>query len=155
MNVYWSFVYTCQLPGASQWLIQGPFHQRPRSRAGKQKDKFIVRWNYVILRTSLLVRWWRIRLPMKETQELRVWSLDWEDPLQKEIATHSSIFAWKIPWTEEPGGLQSMGSQRVEHYWAAEHIYTVSELAFLESGFLTCEIETVILNHRILLQSLD
>ena len=38
-----------------------------------------------------------------------------EDPLEKEIATHSSILAWKTPWTEEPGGLQSMGSQRVRH----------------------------------------
>ena len=41
--------------------------------------------------------------------------LDWEDLLEKEIATHSSILAWKIPWTEEPGGLQSAGSQRVGH----------------------------------------
>ena len=40
-------------------------------------------------------------------------SLDWEDPLEKELATHSSILAWKIPWMEEPGGLQSTGSQRV------------------------------------------
>ena len=39
-----------------------------------------------------------------------VWSLDWEDPLEKGKATHSSTFAWKIPWTEEPGGLQSTGS---------------------------------------------
>ena len=39
----------------------------------------------------------------------------WEDPLEKEMATHSSILAWKIPWTEEPGGLQSTGSQRVGH----------------------------------------
>ena len=42
---------------------------------------------------------------------MRVRSLDWEDPLDLEMATHSSILAWKIPWTEEPGGLQSMGSQ--------------------------------------------
>ena len=41
--------------------------------------------------------------------------LGWEDPLEEDIATHSSILAWKIPWTEEPGRLQSMGSQRVEH----------------------------------------
>ena len=40
-------------------------------------------------------------------------SLGWEDPLEKEMATHSSILAWEIPWTEEPGGLQPMGSQRV------------------------------------------
>ena len=47
-------------------------------------------------------------------QETQVQSLGWED-LEKEMATHSSILAWKIPWTEEPGGLQSMGSQRVGH----------------------------------------
>ena len=46
-------------------------------------------------------------------QETWVQSLGWEDPLEKEVATHSSILAWRIPWTEEPGGLQSMGSQRV------------------------------------------
>ena len=48
-------------------------------------------------------------------QEIRVRSLGWEDPLEKEMATHSSILAWKISWTEEPGGLESMGSQRVGH----------------------------------------
>ena len=47
--------------------------------------------------------------------ETRVQSLGWEDPLEKEMAAHSSILAWKIPWTEEPGGLLSMGSQRVGH----------------------------------------
>ena len=53
------------------------------------------------------------RLPtMQETQ---VQSLGWEDLLEKEMATHSSILAWKIPWMEEPGRLQSMGSQRVGH----------------------------------------
>ena len=44
--------------------------------------------------------------------------LSWEDPLEKGTATHSSILAWRIPWTEEPGELQSMGSQRVRHDWA-------------------------------------
>ena len=48
-------------------------------------------------------------------QEMLVRSLGLEDPLEKEIATHSSILAWKIPWTEEPGGLQSIGLQRVGH----------------------------------------
>ena len=52
---------------------------------------------------------------MKETQEMRVWSLGQEGPLEEELATHSSIVAWKIPWTEEPGKIQSMGSQRVGH----------------------------------------
>ena len=48
-------------------------------------------------------------------QETRIRALGREDPLEKEIATHSSILAWKTPWTEELGGLQSMGSQRVGH----------------------------------------
>ena len=48
-------------------------------------------------------------------QEIQVLSLGWEDPLEREMATHSSIPAWRIPWTEEPSGLQSMGSQRVGH----------------------------------------
>ena len=52
--------------------------------------------------------------------EPRAQSLGWEDPLEKGMATHSSILAWRIPWTEEPGGLQSMGSQRVGNDWATK-----------------------------------
>ena len=48
-------------------------------------------------------------------QETQVQPLGWEDPLEKEMATHSSILAWRSPWTEGPGGLQSMGLQRVRH----------------------------------------
>ena len=51
-------------------------------------------------------------------RETRVWSLGWEDSLEKERATHSSTLAWKIPWMEEPGRLQSMGLQGVGHDWA-------------------------------------
>ena len=47
--------------------------------------------------------------------ETWVQSLNWEDPLEKEVATHSSILAWRIPWAEKPGGVQSMGSQRFGH----------------------------------------
>ena len=53
------------------------------------------------------------RLPA--VRETLVQSLGWEDPLEKEMATYSITLAWKIPWTEEPGRLQSMGSQRVGH----------------------------------------
>ena len=55
---------------------------------------------------------------MQEPKEMWARSLGQEDPLEKEMATHSSIFAWRIPWTEEPGGLQSMGSQRVRCDWS-------------------------------------
>ena len=59
-----------------------------------------------------MAQWKRILLPMQETW---VGSLGQGDPLEKELATHSSILAWEIPWPEEPGGLQSMESQRVRH----------------------------------------
>ena len=52
---------------------------------------------------------------MQKTQEMWVQSSSWEDPLEKEMETHSSILAWEIPWTEEPGGLQSMELQGVGH----------------------------------------
>ena len=58
--------------------------------------------------------------------ETWVRSLGWEHPLEKCIATHSSIQAWRIPWTEEPGGLLSMGLQRIKHDWASKHsIYSI------------------------------
>ena len=68
--------------------------------------KFCMSW------TSLVAQMVE-NLPAK--QETRVQSLGREDPLEKEMATHSSILAWRIPWTEEPGGLQYMGSKRLRH----------------------------------------
>ena len=64
---------------------------------------------------------------MQEVQEMQVQSLGWEDPLEMEMATHSSIFDWKIPWTEEPGRLQFRGSQIV-HDWVTEYILFLEEL---------------------------
>ena len=61
-------------------------------------------------------------------QQTRVWSLGQEDPLEKEMSTHSSILAQRIPWTEEPGGLQSMDSQRVGHNWATNTCIFVPKL---------------------------
>ena len=55
---------------------------------------------------------------MQETQETWVRSLGGEDPLEEGMATHSSILAWRIPWTEEPGGLQTTELQRIRHNWA-------------------------------------
>ena len=60
-----------------------------------------------------LAWWWKIHLHCRSNR--RVWSQIWEDPLEKGTATHSSIFAWRTPWTEEPGGLQSIGWQRIRH----------------------------------------
>ena len=66
------------------------------------------------IRASLVAQRVKSLPAMRET---RVRSLGWEDPLEKEIATHSSTFAWKIQWTEKPGRLQSMGLQRIGHDW--------------------------------------
>ena len=70
------------------------------------------------------------RLPT--VRETWVWFLGQEDPLKKEMATHSSSLAWKIPWTEEPGRLQSMGSQRVRHD------LTTSSKLLLKKGRVRC-----------------
>ena len=59
-----------------------------------------------------------------EMYEMRVWSLGREDPLEKEMATHSNFLAWEIPWTEEPAGLQSMRLQRVGHDLVTERTRT-------------------------------
>jgi len=67
---------------------------------------------YKIDRASLMAQVVKNPPVMQETQETWVRSLDWEDPLEEEMETHSSILARKIPWKEEPGGLWSMGSQR-------------------------------------------
>ena len=63
-------------------------------------------------------------------QEEQVRSLGQEDTLEQEMATHSSILAWEIPWTEQPGGLQSMGSQRVQHDCAHVHSCSVHQCYF-------------------------
>ena len=68
---------------------------------------------YWVWTTNVLVPQLVKNLPA--VQETQIQSLGWEDPLKKELATQSSILAWKISWTEEPGGLQSMGSLRVRH----------------------------------------
>ena len=62
-----------------------------------------------------MAQWVKSLFAMQEMQETRVQSLGWEDPLEKDIATIPSIRAWRIPWSEDAGGLQTMGSQRVGH----------------------------------------
>ena len=66
---------------------------------------------------SLMAQWANNLPANQETQEMCIRSLGWQDPLEKEMATHSSILPWRIPRTEEPGGLQSMGLQRVGQDW--------------------------------------
>ena len=70
-------------------------------------------------------------------QEMQVQSLGQEDPLEEEMATHSSILAWRIPWTEEPGGLQSMGSQRVENDLVSKHTCWYTEIQLVSHTAVT------------------
>ena len=62
-----------------------------------------------------MAQWVKSLPTVQETQEMWVQSLGQEDPLEERMATHSSILAWRIPWTEDPGGLQFIGSQRIRH----------------------------------------
>ena len=80
------------------------------------------------------------RLSMEETQETQIQPLGQEDPLEEERATHSSILAWKIPWTGESGGLQSMGSQSdmTEHAHTCTLIDIVPLIGFSWSCLLDC-----------------
>ena len=71
------------------------------------------------------------------TQETQVWFLGQEDPQEEEMAIHSSILAWKIPWTEEPGRLQSKGLQRVGQDWVTKNKHT----PYVKSGLSTKECE--------------
>ena len=78
--------------------------------------------------------WWAQMVKnMFAIQKTQVWSLGQEDPLEKGMATHSSILALRIPWTEEPGGLQSMGPQRVGHNWSI-NIFTFSPIMKIGRG---------------------
>ena len=82
---------------------------------------------YRIHRASLVAQSVK-NLPV--VQEAQVRSLGWEDPLEKEMATHSSIHAWKISWTEEPGGLQFMGSQRVAYDRATDAYLLIEYISY-------------------------
>ena len=73
------------------------------------------------------------RQEQQKLQEMRVWSLGQEDPLEEGMATHSSILAWESPWTEERGRLQSKGSQRVGHAW--NDLAPISFLFLIHSCF--------------------
>ena len=90
--------------------------------------------------TSLVAQ---VVMNLPAMQETRVWSLSQEDSLEKGMAIYSSIFAWRIPWRWEPGGLQSMGLQRVGHNWAINTDTLVDMLSvafFLQSSITATEI---------------
>ena len=126
----------------STWVLMHlPQYGRPRqSRNDQQKGPFILRpfcgfwgnWIFILSSTAAITNIQHYNFPggseSKESsamQETWVLSLDQEDPLEKQMATHLSTLAWKIPWTEEPGRLQSMGSQRVRHDWATSLFFSL------------------------------
>ena len=97
--------------------------------------------DYEATRTSLVAQTVKRLSTMRET---RAWSLGREDPLEKEMAIHSSTIAWKIPWTEEPGKLQSMRSQRIRHDWATSLSLSLSpELSI----YITC-VPTILFSRK-------
>ena len=111
-------VPTCLLPDAQVWVPLSPGlcfgrkkekHLKWGRTAGQSAASFAVSLFLGDFPVAQIVN----NLPA--TQKTGVQSLGWEDPLKKEMATHSGILAWRIPWTEEPGGLQSLGLQRVRH----------------------------------------
>ena len=73
---------------------------------------------------------------MQETQQIWVWSLGWGGPLEEGMAIHSSILAWRIPWTEKPGRLWPMGSQRVEHDWS--DLVTRQQFLVVNPSIMAC-----------------
>ena len=102
------------------------------------------------LLTSFYVKPWaslvvQIVKNLPAVWETRVQSLGWEDPLEKEMAAHSTIHAQRIPWTEEPGRLQSMGSQRVGHNWVINTMRTLQKIAaciLLATSIYKVDLET-------------
>ena len=122
-------VVKTEIKSASQWWLLGGFSFFFFFFWEKETWYFHCLGEIIHIGTSLVAQTVQCLPTMWETQ---VRSLGQEDPLEKEMATHSSTLAWKIPWTEEPGGLQSMGSQRVGHDWVTKlsnfHIYTAYTL---------------------------
>ena len=111
------------LYGVAQRAREQGLYFKPRMSRSKRKSSGDIDGTTVLFKNSLVAQTVKSLStlvaqmvkslpPMRET---RVQDLGWEDPLEKEMAAHSSTIAWKIPWTEEPGRQQSVGSQRVGH----------------------------------------
>ena len=108
----------------TKWLEKTNISQEnPGYSPGHKNVRWLlcIMWGYIQILSQTVKH-------LPAMQETQVCSLGWDDPLEKEMATHSSILAWKIPWTEDPGGLQSMELQRVGRDWATEHVTMRHEL---------------------------
>ena len=98
-------------------------------------------WNLVLSFTGVSLVAQMVKNP-PAMQETLVWSLGQEDPLDKEMATHSSTLAWRIPWMEKPGGLQSMGSQTVRHNCVTNFSFSTF-LSFTSCGFYLPKLQII------------
>ena len=107
-------------PRTNQWM-----GEQRRQGTPSQAPWLFLLWQILLSHTSLFSHLAQMVKRLPTMQETRVQSLSQEDPLEKEMAPHSSILAWKIPWMEEPGRLQSMGLQRVGHDWATSLYFTL------------------------------
>ena len=124
---WWRISLQCGRPGFDPWVGKIPWRRErlptPIFWPGEFHGVYSP-WGHKELDTTFMLLHFRVALvvktclPVQETQETRIQSLRLEDPLEKGTATNSSILACRIPWTKEPGGLQSMGSQRVGHDWS-------------------------------------
>ena len=127
-------------------FVRGLWHNAPKTWDFQWEAPFVIPRELLLSPSEFkLIRWFRVGPPVafpgspsgrepacKCRRRKKIWvrSLGQEDPLEKEMATRSSILAWRIPWTEEPGGLQSIGLQRVRHDWATKH-FTASRNKYL------------------------
>ena len=117
---YWGFGFSIipskEIPGLMSfrmdWLDLLTVQGTPKSLLQHHSSKTSILQRSAFFMASLVVQSVK---DLPDVQETQVQSLGWEDPLEKEMTTHSNILAWKIPWTEEPSGLQFMGSQTVGH----------------------------------------
>ena len=109
------FIILCEEMGRGQVHLLCPeYDTAPRTLDGLQLNQVLFSRNSMLPMAQMVKN-------SPAMWENWVWSLGWEDPVEKGLATHSSILAWRSQWTEEPGGLQSTGMQRVGHDWATKH----------------------------------
>ena len=128
----WTWVWaTCRW-----WWRTGKPGMLPSAEVERTGHGWVTEQQQHCPQASRVAQWWGIRLAMHEPQETQDRSLGREDPLEEEVATYSSILAWETPGTEEPGGLQSVGLQRVRHDWASLSLGTVARPCSFLTVFL-------------------